>query len=137
MAGDLIKTEQNFGGPREFRKLVLAWTSDGSGVVAYLYTPTLWGVLGCVVFAPGAGDVQPTDAYDVQLLDEHGIDILAGQGANLSNSAASRVCPGVPCKDGTTTGVVPVMLGNRLQLVIGGAGVTKQGTIELYLRGWG
>lgn len=136
MAGTLTVTKQSPGrGPgRPVTKIVLAWTSTAGGVVSGNLTDYVSGELVRVVFAPAAGGSQPSDAYDVTLVDEAGVDVLAGQGGNLSNANTTHVCPGVPHKDGTTTGTRPIALDDRLELVIANAGATKGGTITLYVR---
>lgn len=68
------------------------------------------------------------------LTDESGVDVLAGQGANLGNAVASNVCPGVPLKDGTTTGVASQQVFGSLTLAVANAGNGKAGTVVLYLR---
>ena len=115
------------------RKVSLAWTSDASGD-ASITTIKQAGILVGVAFVPGSGGSQPTNLYDVTLTDDNGVDILSGQGANLSNATATRVCPGVPFKDGTTTGTAPIPLDDTLDLVVAAAGNAKSGTVVLYLR---
>jgi hypothetical protein len=80
-----------------------------------------------VSFIPGAGGVQPTNLYDVTLLDDDGTDLLAGLGANLSNVTASAVAPML----GASTNVPVVVVGSA-NLVVANAGAAKQGTIVLY-----
>ncbi len=134
--GTVIATRTDY--PDKLQKpiarLVFAWTSSSGGAVSGTTTTVANGVVGRVSFVPGSGGSQPTDAYDVTLLDQDGLDVLAGRGANLSNAAASHVCPGVPITDGTSTGVVPVMLEGTLELQVANAGNAKSGTVTLYLR---
>jgi hypothetical protein len=103
------------------RKLSIAWTSTAGGAVSGNTIAVKTGTLIRAIFIPGAGGAQPTDLYDATLLDPNGIDLLAGQGANLSNSAASAVQPAVLIAPG------------NLQLVIANAGNAKSGTVELYI----
>lgn len=114
------------------RTMSLAWVSHTDGVVN-LDTPAVNGEILRVVIIPGAGGLAPTTLYDVLLNDAHGIDVLGGQGQNLSATVTSHVCPGVPLKDGTTTGVHPIAVAGVLTLVIANAGSGKAGTIVLYL----
>lgn len=125
--------EPHLGGPF-VRACVLAWTSHTDGTVTLPAAVPLVGELLRAVFVPGAGGVQPTNLYDVTLEDAHGIDLLAGQGANLSNTAASHVCPGVPLRDGTTTSTRPVAVAGPLTLKVTNAGDSKQGQVILYVR---
>ena len=118
---------------RSIRKITLDWLSDAAGAVSGTSTVKLNGTLLRVVFIPDSGGTQPSDLYDVVLNDDNGIDVLAGQGANLSNAAASDVVPGVPLKDGTTTSVSVVPLDDTLTLVVSNAGNAKGGNVLLYL----
>lgn len=130
MAGSVTITEVPgpIGGVRKVR---FAWTSSAGGAAdsAAYY---VCGAILKVIFDPDGTDV-PTANYDVVLNDSHGIDVLAGQGANLSASASTAVCPGVPLKDGTTTSVVPVAVNDTLTLGVTNAGNAKKGVIELHI----
>lgn len=133
MAGTLTITDQNIGGPtRPVRKVTLAWVATAGGAVSGNYTDYLSGEIVRVVFDPGSP--APTNAYDVTLLDESGIDLLAGQGGNLSDTATTHVVPGVPLKDGTTTSTMPVQVDDKLQLVVANAGSGGAGAVILYMR---
>jgi hypothetical protein len=136
MAGSL--TQSNVYDPTVPRAIVnriaLAWTSDASGNVSGNPTTTIFGTILKVEFVPGTGGSAPTALYDVTLLNLSGLDVLAGQGADLSATVANAVCPGVPFKDGTTTGTVPCVVAEILSLVVANAGNLKSGTVVLYVR---
>jgi hypothetical protein len=131
MAAVVTQTGLKKTGP--ITRFVLDWLSHTDGT-ATATTPTLNGTLVRVAFIPDSGGTQPTDLYDVTLNDEDGLDTLAGQGANLSNSTKSNVIPGVPLKDGTTTSVGPMVVNGPLSLSVSGAGSGKGGQVILYLR---
>jgi hypothetical protein len=136
-AGSIVETAQLLFDQvrRPVRWYSLAWTSDASGNVSGIPTVNvISGSIERVVFVPGTGGVEPTDLYDVTLLDSHGIDVLAGQGANLSQSSASHIKPGVPMKDGTTTSTAPIAVDEVLTLAVSAAGNAKSGTVILYVR---
>lgn len=116
------------------RTYTLAWTSASDGSVAIATSMPIVGELLRVAFSPGAGGTQPSDAYDVTITDTIGVDILAGQGGNLSNSTKTHVRPGVPFKDGTTTSTASIALADVLTLNVTNAGSGKTGTIVLYVR---
>jgi hypothetical protein len=116
------------------RKYTFAWTSDASGAVSGTLSEFISGTIVGVDFIPGAAAAQPSDAYDVTLLNGSGIDVLAGQGANLSNVNKSSVCPGVPFKDGTTTSIAPRPIDSELELRVANAGNAKSGTLILFVR---
>lgn len=112
-------------------RVVLAWTSDASGNVNGNASNPINGTILKVEFNPSGA---PTDAYDLTLLDTAGVDVLAGQGVNLSGTVASAVIPGVPLKDGTTTSVGPCVVADTLTPTITNAGNAKSGQIILYVR---
>ncbi len=109
------------------------WLSDGAGIATVLSGLPVTGKIQRVVFVPSASAV-PTTLYDVTMTDENGIDVLAGQGANLSETTASSVCPGTALKDGTTVGVVQTVVDGILTLNVTNAGASKAGQVILYVR---
>lgn len=111
------------------------WTSSAGGAVSGILSPDIIsGQIVRAVFIPGAGGVQPTNGYSAQLTDGNGLDVLAGQGASLSNATTTNIAPGVEVTDGTNIGVLPIAVNEQLTLVIASAGNAKQGTIVLYIR---
>jgi hypothetical protein len=129
MAGSLSITSPQI--PRDVKSLSLAWTSDASGAVNGIPTPHISGEILRVVFAPGAGGVQPTDNYDVTLLDGDGFDILQGLGANRDNVNKEQLVPLVG--DGTTTNQ-RTFVNSPLELQVANAGDSKQGSVTIYYR---
>lgn len=117
----------------EMLKYSIAWLSAADGSFSETLT-NVQGRLERVSFIPGSGGTQPSDLYDLVITDDNGIDVLAGQGANLSNATKSNICPGVPLKDGVTTSVVPMTVSGSLAVAITNAGNAKTGTIVLYVR---
>lgn len=104
-------------------KHVVVWTSDASGDVSGSTVSVDFGTLLRVTFVPGSGGVQPSDLHDITLLDAYGIDLLLGQGANLSSSAPAAIQPGLIVEPG------------NLQLVVANAGNAKSGTVTLLIGG--
>jgi hypothetical protein len=131
MSAGSVTVTQNLINPVRY---VLAWTSDASGNVSGIPAPTMNGTICKVEFVPGSGGNAPTDQYDVTLTDIAGVDVLGGQGANLSNAAASAVVPGVPFKDGTTISTAPCVISDPLTLNVTNAGNAKSGQVILYVR---
>ena len=130
MAGSVV-VEYSSGLP--VWRVTLTWVSDSSGNVSGTLTTRLSGTLVRVVFDPSANPA-PSAGYDVTLLDERGIDLLAGLGGNLSASATSHTIPGVPMTDGTTTGVGLAQIEDALELRVANAGNATRGVVVLYLR---
>ena len=109
------------------------WVSDGSGAASVASSVPVSGTILRVSFIPSATAV-PTTLYDVVLNDADGFDVLAGQGANLSETTKTNVCPGVPLKDGATTSVTPMVVDSILTLVVSNAGASKAGKVIVYVR---
>lgn len=109
------------------------WLSDASGNATLPSWLAVSGQIERVVFIPSSS-VAPTSLYDVTLTDEDGVDVLAGQGANLSATLKSSVKPGIPLKDGTTTSTVPTVVDGILTLNVSNAGDSKGGTVLVYVR---
>lgn len=119
---------------RTVQSIQMAWTSGtagDAGIVSGIASPQISGEILRAVFAPGAGGVQPTDLYDVTLLDADGFDVLAGKGANRSNVNKEQVTP--LTGDGTTTNQ-RIAVDGTLELTIANAGSAKQGTLTIYFR---
>ena len=114
-------------------KHVFEWTSDGSGNATVVSEFAVSGAISRVVFIPSAS-AAPTLNYDVTLTDSDSIDVLSGQGANLSDTASYSVCPGIPLKDGTTTSTLLVIVNGILTLNVSNAGASKSGKVILYVR---
>lgn len=106
-------------------RFTFTWVSDGSGGVSGDVTTIrlMVGEIVRVEIIPNGGATQPSDLYDLTLLDTHGVDILGGAGANLSNSAATMVVhPDIRIGSDET-----------FQLVIANAGNAKGGTVKIWV----
>lgn len=115
-------------------KHIITWVSDAGGNAVVASSVAISGEIQRVVFIPATGGLAPTTLYDLTLTDSDGVDVLAGQGANLAVPGNTHVCPGVPLKDGTTTRVVPVVVDSVLTLNVTNAGASKAGTVVVYVR---
>lgn len=113
--------------------VVLAWTSSAGGAVNGILSRKVAGVLAAVEFIPGSGAAQPSNNYDVQVKSEAGFDLLAGRGANRSDSAVERFRPGATQHDGTTASVGDVVVNEQLELDVQNAGDSKTGTVRIYV----
>lgn len=122
--GTCTLTEETYG---VIKKISFAWTS-GTGADAGLVTKTTTkvysGEIIRLVTVPGTAGNQPTDQYDITILDQDSTDVLMSAGANRSNVNTEQVLA-------SSLGVV---VDDTLTLSISAAGDTKQGSVYLYLR---
>jgi hypothetical protein len=59
-------------------KLTFAWTSSAYGDADWQTAGPCSGEIKRLVTIPGAAGVQPTDQYNITLVDEDGVDVLNG-----------------------------------------------------------
>lgn len=120
MAMSCTITEERVGTVKKI-KLVVVSAADGSaaGTTIYAYD----GAVLRFVAVPDAAATQPTNLFDIVLNDEDGYDILAGQGANLSNAAATTVV--------ASMGAIAT---DKVTLVATNMGDSKGVTLYLYIR---
>ncbi len=101
----------------------IAWTSSAGGAVSGNPFAIGAGKIQQVAFIPNLAGTQPTDLYDVTMVDGNGGgDYLAGKGANLSNAAASIGVQAAP---------LSWPMGGTLDLVVANAGNAKTGTVVI------
>ncbi len=120
MAMSVTITEERSGTVRKV-KFVVVSAADGSatGTTSYAYD----GAVLRFVAVPDGGATQPTNAFDVVLNDADGYDILAGQGADLSNAAPT-----------TVVASMGAIASDKITLVAANMGDSKGATFYLYLR---
>ena len=86
VAGSVTVTTVDLGGA--YTEYSIAWLSSAGGVVTENPVAVKRGHIHEVKFVPDTGGTQPTDLYDVTLIDaiSGGADFLAGAGADLSQT---------------------------------------------------
>lgn len=136
MAGSITVTTSVLSRSGGVTKYSVAWTSDAAGAVSGTTFAMNPGTIILVDFVPGSGAAQPTDLYDVTMLDEHSVNVFddgAGTsvGANLSNVNSTHKIPFVG--GGSVTYVRHWLHGGDYQPVVAAAGNAKQGTIDIYV----
>lgn len=129
MAGSITVTSSDIGGG--YTKYSIAWVSDASGNVTANTLAVKRGRLHQVKFIPDAAGTQPSDLYDVTLLDADSVDLLLGLGADRSN-AASSIVPRLDGQGGTS-GPLCWYEGGTLTPTVANAGNAKGGTLVLYV----
>jgi len=113
-------------------RLSFAWTSTGSGVVAYTMTDYVAGTLGKLVTNPGT--TAPESNYDITITDEDAVDILVGTGANRHTSNTETVYPTV-AGSAAGSGSVQVDFAGMLTLNVTNAStglVARSGVTTIY-----
>jgi hypothetical protein len=123
VAGSITYTEETHGSVR----LVKAdWLSDAAGDVTENATTEHYsGVILYAAFVPDAGGTQPTDQYDVTVLDKNSLDVLNGLGANKSNSVTAYADQ----YDG-----LGAVANSKLTVTVDNAGNAKGGIVYLWIR---
>lgn len=108
-----------------------AWTCDASGVVSGTAATLPSGTILVVTVDPGSP--APTNLYDAVLLcDDHGVDALAGEGANLLTATSAHKIPLIA--NAAASGVTRLWLhGGSYTLGITNAGVSTSGVIDVYI----
>lgn len=129
MAGSYTVTRENIGGG--YNKYTIAWTSSAGGAVS----GTPFDLRRCNLvqakFVPGSGGNQPTDLYDMTLLDADGVDLLLGLGTDRSN-ASTQVAPALSGEGEPPKGI-RWFAGGAVTPTISGGGNAKTGTLILYI----
>ncbi len=110
MAATLTETRTRLTGDGKtgvpaITRIELAMVSHTDGTVAGLSTAAINGTILRWTTNPGA--TAPDANWDITLLDEDGIDVLAGLGANQHTSSSTSKCGMVVAGDGTNTSMVP------------------------------
>ena len=109
------------------KRVKMNWVSDASGDVNGIPTKDISGYPVRVVFIPDSGGTQPDNSYDVELQDQEGQDVLAGAGADLSNSGNSQFSLLQTTFDFQG-------FSGELDLVVTNAGASNGGTVVFYWR---
>ena len=108
------------------KKIKFAWTSGTgaeSGTASGETTNLYDGKIVVLTTVPGAVAV-PTLNYDITITDEDGVDVLAGGGANRSDTAIENV----------TYASLGAVSKETLTINIAAAGSAKTGVAYLYIR---
>lgn len=126
---------------RPIRKYIYTWVSHTDGAVAAATAipnnAYVSGELVSIQTVPNAGGTAPTTLYDVTVLNEQGVDIMMGLGADRSATLPEVVFPVAFVTDGETTpitGVRSIFLDDKLRIVVAAAGSGKGGKVVVTVR---
>ncbi len=125
MAGSITVAAAAIGG--NITRYTVAWVSDALGAVSGNSFPVEAGHLMQVRQIPDAAATQPTDQYDVTVLDANSFDVLVGGGANISNAGPTYITPVL------TTGYPIFVEAGNLTPVVAHAGNAKGGQTVFYV----
>lgn len=126
MAGTVTVAETRIKG-QPVQKIDWDWLSTAAGAADLVTANVYNGILTHVVFIPDGGGTQPTDQYDVTVTNPDGVDVLNGNGANLSNAANV-------IKSRYETANLLAVANEPLTLNVTNAGNAKGGRVVLYIR---
>lgn len=123
-AGTCTITEERFG---SMRKVKWDWVSGSGAKVSSITTPTTTyaynGKIEMLATFGGAGGLAPSASYDITVLDQSSVDVLAGGGANQNATY-----------EWTKTGSLGAVANDTLTLTISNTGSSNAGTVILFIR---
>lgn len=117
----------------------MAWTSTAGGAVsASALTASgnplnVFGTLLRAVSIPGTGGDAPTTGFDVSLATADGIDLLSGEGQNLT-TANTEIAPMQAASDGSNDAIIPRQVDGQFTLTVTQAGSAKSGVLVVYMK---
>jgi len=124
--GTVTITEQDF---LSIKKVTFSWTSvDGGGDAGKAVKTTGKSYTGeaiRLVTVPGTVGDQPSDNYNVTVLDSDGVDVLMSAGLLRDQTNTEQVL----------ASLLGCMADTKLTLSVNSAGNAKKGTVYLYIRG--
>lgn len=103
--------------------VVFTWTSDAAGNASGTTDETITGLIRTVITDPN-NNKPPTDNYKIEVLEENGADLLAGQGANRDSTQSESLSL-----------TAPAFVRSQLTLLVSGAGDSKKGTVIVTVSG--
>ena len=105
------------------------WLSNGSGILSGEGAIRVTGIISGVRFIPDTTD-KPDNLYDVTILDENGVDVIIGVGANAPQLVTATGNYRTPV---TTDSQYVSLFEATLTPTIAAAGAAKVGVIEMNL----
>ncbi len=122
MASSITITEEAH--ERGFRKVTFDWLGHTDGVVTKEETTgTYTGKVEVLITDPDGTDV-PSLNYDITVTDDEGYDILAGAGADRSDTATETVL----------SASLGAVFESKIGPTVAASGISKKGKIVLLIR---
>jgi len=123
-AGTVTISEETFG---SMKKIKWSWVAGSGASVNSIgsaqTTNTYNGKIQMLATIGGAGGLAPSASYDITVVDQSSVDVLAGNGA--SRAAAT---------EWTTTGNLGAVANDKLTLTIASTGSSNAGAVYVYIR---
>lgn len=130
MTAQVVTITESNNAQSGLQKIKWVWTTDSAnGAIVASSTAgeansTTGYYTGYVVrFVTDPTTDAPTDDYDVTIIDDDGVDVLLGYGANRDTSTTEQVAEGS----------LGWIYNSKLSLVIANAGNSKSGIVYLYV----
>jgi len=114
--------ESPFGTPVSV--IIWTFTADGDGDASE-ETVKISGVIKRAVTIPD-GDATPTADWDLTILDEDGVDVLCGNGADRDSEGTGAAEQAFPCPGN-------LAVSSTLTFTAANAGDTKKAVVKLYI----
>lgn len=126
MTAQVVTITESTSTKTALKKIVWDWAcTDGGVVTGSVTTGKYTGQVVRLITNPDASTDNPTDDYDVQVLDSDSADVLMGAGANRDTTNTEQVLA-------SSLGYV---YDSALTLEIQNAGDAKKGLVILYILG--
>jgi len=106
------------------KKIKFEWTCTDGGVADLETTEVYSGKILGLTTVPGTGGDAPADNYGVELMDEDGVDVLMGGGLLRDTANTEHVL----------SASLGAVANDKLHLYITAAGITKKGTVYVFIR---
>lgn len=119
------------GASGQIRKVIVSWTSDGSGDAA----GTSLKINGELLKGVTNPTDSPTDNYDIVLTDDDGANLLAGAFDDLADRDTTNTeTVHFNLSDGTVPIAAYPVVCSTVTVTVAAAGATKSGVLTLYYR---
>lgn len=102
----------------------LSGTSASSGACAVACSTAISGKIDLVITKPDSGGTAPSANYDITITNASSLDVLVGNGANLSSASTENI------KAASTGGAADEVL----TLNVANAGAANGGIVWVYYR---
>lgn len=111
---------------RAVKKYSVALTSTAGGAVSGNANSVIGGYAVLAKVMPNLAGDQPTDLFDLTIVDAESVDILGARGGDCSNATGEYFTFDPP---------LYIPLNSTLDIVLANAGNAKKARVDIYIRG--